>query len=72
MPLPGGWIITCNGVRIGRGTLADCIKAGVENGCIEVEIRFAARTFDRVERHVPGRGVVIVPARMIERRRNAA
>lgn len=72
MPIPSGWIITCNGSEIGRGSLAECIAAGVENGCIEVEIRFAAKTFDRVERHVPGRGVVIVPARAVERARRAA
>lgn len=72
MPIPGGWIITCNGSEIGRGTLAKCIAAGVENGCIEVEIRFATRTFDKVERHAPGRGVVIAPARMVERARRAA
>jgi hypothetical protein len=72
MPLPHGWIATFNGSEIGRGSLADCLAAGVERGLIEVEIRIAAKSGDAMEKHIPARGLMIVPAAAIERGRRAA
>jgi hypothetical protein len=61
MPLP--WAIHIHGQPVARGSLAECIAAGVERGVIDVEIRIAAKTGERMEKHVPARGVVIVPVK---------